>query len=66
MLTLTWECSDPETAAMLARNVAELVRGSLTRWEGLPGWQTRFHVFAKKRGGAAQVGLLLWPEPDSV
>lgn len=65
MLTMTWSCSDPETAASLARSVCDLLRGACVRWEGLPGWQTRFHATCKKKGNAAEVGLLLWPEPES-
>jgi len=66
MVSLTWSCSDPETAATLARSVADLLRGARVRWEGLPGWQTRFHVLCRKKGAAAEVGLLVWPEPEEV
>jgi len=65
MTTWTWSCDNPETAATLARSIADLVRGASVRWEGLPGWQTRFHVMCKRKGGGAEVGLLLWPEPES-
>jgi len=66
MLTLTYPCSDRETAAHLARTLAELARGALIRWEGLPGWETRFHVKAvHKHGADPQVTLLLWPEPHA-
>jgi len=63
MMTWTYRCSDRETAAQLARTLAELLRGAQVRWEGLPGWQTRFHVLAKWKNGEAEVGLLVWPEP---
>jgi len=65
MMTWTYQCDGPETAAHLARTLAELVRGARVRWEGLPGWETHFHVTCKKKGAAAEVGLLLWPEPDA-
>jgi len=65
MLTWTYHCSDKETAAALARTIAELIRGAAVRWEGLPGWQTHFHVTCKMVRGSPQVGLLIWPEPDT-
>jgi len=66
MVTMTWSTSDPETAASLARTVAELIRGGHVRWEGLPGWQTNFHVTCRKTPRGPEVGLLLWPQPDSL
>jgi len=65
MMTWTFQCSERETAAQLARTLAELVRGAQVRWEGLPGWVTRFHVTCKTAPCGALVGLLLWPEPDA-
>jgi len=65
MLTMTWTSATPEDAAGLARSVADLLRGAAVSWEGLPLWQLRFHVTCRKKGAAAEVGLLLWPEPEA-
>lgn len=65
MATLRWSCSDPQCAADLARTVAELMRGAMLSWDGLPLWQATCHIQAKKFGGHAEVLLRLWPEPGS-
>lgn len=65
MLSLNWTCPDPESAAELARNVANLLRGACVAWEGLPGWETRFHILCRKQSSGAKVSALVWPEPST-
>lgn len=63
MMTMEWSTSDPETAAALARTVADLLRAARVAWEGLPAWDMKFHVLCKKHGAGAKVSALVWPEP---
>jgi len=65
MLQMSWPAPDPETAAILARSVADLLRGASVAWEGLPGWETRFHVLCRKQSSGARVAALVWPEPST-
>jgi len=64
MLKMSWWSPTPEDASYLARQVADLVRAAKCQWEGLPLWETCFHVTCKKSGEGGLVTVSLWPQPD--
>lgn len=64
MVTMRWLAASPEDGAKIARDVSNIVIGSLVWWNDLPLWQATFHVQCKKLGDGAVVMLRLWPEPE--
>lgn len=61
LVTMTWKMVSKETLVSNMLTLEQMMKSCSVKWEGLPGWQTKFEIAAHFR--RLELCLLLWPEP---